>query len=125
MRNIYYIICTLLICYFCESSLMAQGFNQDNTLVGLGIGVATRYDGSSIPPIGVYFEKGIADKISVGGFASFTSTETTSFKSNIYLIGGRGVYHYGNHLDVPAEWDLYGGLGLYYVHTTVESELGA
>ncbi|MEM8897286.1 MAG: hypothetical protein AAGC85_04245 [Bacteroidota bacterium] len=123
MRNLLYFIFTLLICFFSESSLMAQGFDQDNTLIGIGIGVGSRYTGNTIPPIGAHFEKGVAEKISVGAFAGFTSTELSDFKSTIILVGGRGAYHYGNHLDIPDEWDLYGGLGIYYVNTSIKSEV--
>lgn len=74
-------------------------------------------------PIFVRYEHPVADNITVGGTLSFQTKGETfgsyKWKHTITGINGRGSYHVNELLDIPEEWDLYGGLSLgYYIWNT-------
>lgn len=129
---------------FCQGD-GSSAFSSDAQWVGLSYGFFTPYKtyvsasaGSSVAggsgsltiksmgPIGLSYEKGVSDKISIGGkliFGNVTGKEnisvyvpgaTATYKSNLKLsyfaILFRGNYHFGN----SAKFDPYGGLGLGY-----------
>lgn len=87
---------------------------------GIGFGSPYAYSGSSstIPPIHMSFEKGITDKIGVGGLIGYTASkyeqsflgDSYSWKFTYLLIGARGAYHF----KTDDKMDLYGGAMLGY-----------
>jgi len=94
----------------------AQSFTKDSKLLNLGVGFGDGYTTGAvgIPPISVSFEKGITDKISVGGIAGYAASkyEAYGFKSeySYTLIGVRGSYH----AYTTDKIDAYGGAILGY-----------
>ncbi|MEM6806047.1 MAG: hypothetical protein AAF696_31910 [Bacteroidota bacterium] len=114
MRNIHYTVITVLITCLSICSLQAQGFEREHKLLGIGVGI-----GNGNFPFGVHFESGIADQISVGGFAGYSSYSSQLSNIRYILASARGSYHFGNHFDgLDDVWDLYGGLSLYYLNTS-------
>lgn len=102
----------LLLTLFATSATYAQGV-LDSKALNVGIGVS----GWGIPIYaGIDFP--VHEDITIGGNLSFqTSSENHSGwteKNTIIGISGRGDYHFNNILDLPEEWDLYGGLSLGY-----------
>ena len=106
MERLIHVFFALLGLILSTLSLSAQGFDPDDTLLGIGIGVGDRLGGNNLP-IGTHFEKGIADKIAVGAYAGYSSFSGDLAKITYIPVGGRGAYHYGNHFeDLPEELDL-------------------
>ncbi|MEL6251217.1 MAG: hypothetical protein AAFR87_04320 [Bacteroidota bacterium] len=121
MKNTCNLQFTLLLFCFLSPSLQAQGFEKENSILGIGIGVGDRLGGNNLP-LGAHFEKGVADQISVGAFAGYSSFSSDLAKITYILIGGRGSYHYGNHFDgLGDNWDLYGGLTVFYLNTSTKA----
>lgn len=88
--------------------------------IGLG-GFAGVYGNTTLPPISVGLDYGIADKISVGGLIGFarSSFDYTgySWSYNYIVVAGRGAYHFGDLLKDAlkgAALDPYVGLTLGY-----------
>jgi len=137
---------------FCQSD-GNSAFSSDAQWVGLSYGFFTPYKtyvsasaGSGIAagsvsftlksmgPIGLSYEKGVSDKISVGGkliFGSVTGKENISvsvpgasasynsnLKLNYFAILFRGNYHFGN----STKFDPYGGLGLGYGNFKISAD---
>lgn len=114
MRNIHYTVFTLIFTCLSFYSLHAQGFERENKLLGLGVGI-----GNGNFPFGAHFEMGVADQISLGGFAGYSSFSSEFSSIRYILAGARASYHFGNHFDGLEDiWDLYGGLSLYYLNTS-------
>lgn len=84
-------------------SPIAKGQAQINAGIGLSSWGLPLYGG---------VDYGIHEKISVGGEISFRSYSTGGYKHSIIGISANGNYHFGELLEVPSEWDLYGGLNL-------------
>ena len=121
MERLIHVFITLFVLLFSSLAVSAQGFDPDDTLLGIGIGVGDRLGGNNLP-IGAHFEKGITDKIAVGAYAGYSSFKGDLAKISYILVGGRGAYHYGNHVeDLPEELDLYGGLTIFYLNTNTKS----
>ena len=58
-------------------------------------------------PVYVGADFGVAPTITVGAQAGFSD--------NLFSIGGNVNYHFDNVLELPSEWNLYGGASLNYV----------
>lgn len=68
-------------------------------------------------PVYAGFDVGVHRDISVGGELSFRSYHDRyqdNFKYHHSVIGlsGNGNYHFNTLLDIPPNWDFYGGLNL-------------
>ena len=126
---------TYLCSLFVIGSLLFQsldGFCQFNPydnkpfIFGAGIGIS----GYGVP-IYTMLDLAIADNITVGGGiayqtnteSAFSSLASVKWRHNIFSIVARGNYHFNEILDLPDQWDLYGGVGLgYYIWNTKLSE---
>lgn len=94
----------LCLTFVVVSSLVSfsQTYSIDSKFLNLGLGLGGGYTSGnvSIPPVSVSFEKGITDKISVGGIAGYAASKYESFGfSSEYtytLLGVRGSYHLYN-----------------------------
>jgi hypothetical protein len=106
--------CTIVL--FASSAVLAQSYTKDSKMLNLGIGLGGSYTTGKvgIPPISASFEKGITDKISVGGVLGYAASkyELYGFKAeySYILIGARGSYHFYNTDKI----DAYGGAILGY-----------
>ncbi|MGA9638233.1 outer membrane beta-barrel protein [Flavobacterium sp.] len=75
-------------------------------------------------PVYVGLDYGIATNFTLGGEVSYQSYNqnvygTGDIKSTIIGIQANGNYHFNEVLNIPSEWDLYGGANLnYYSWTT-------
>ncbi len=65
-------------------------------------------------PVYVGLDYGIAKNWTLGGELSFQSYNTEGFKNNIIGIQANGNYHFNEILNIPSEWDFYGGASLSY-----------
>ena len=96
----------------------SQAYKQGDKLLNATIGLNSGYGGfgSSTIPLGVSFEVGITEAISVGGFADYTSFKYSGSDGWSFLyFGGRGSYHVNELLKINSDKiDVYGGLGLGY-----------
>ncbi len=97
----------------------AQNAFQNNEMVlsgGIGFGQAGIYGSMTTPPIFVMLEKGVADKITIGGLVGYSgSSDEFGFGKWTYTnitISARGSYHF---LENNKNIDAYAGLGLGYV----------
>jgi hypothetical protein len=96
-----------------------SGFHQGDKLLNLGVGLSSYYYGT---PIGLSFESGVSDDISVGAQFDYNSGNYDGYYSSsyrwgysAYYLGIRGSYHLNNVLQLNEEKvDLYAGLGLGY-----------
>lgn len=69
-------------------------------------------------PVYVGVDFGMANNFTLGIEGSYRSYKQTYFggKYNSSIIGiqGNGNYHFNEILNIPSEWDFYGGLSLNY-----------
>jgi hypothetical protein len=98
------------------NSASAQYAKGDN-LLNLGIGVNSYYGGGI--PLGVSYEYGITEDISVGAGIDYLSYRYNFLgdrsRFNILYLGARGSYHFNNLIKHNVEeLDLYAGLILGY-----------
>jgi hypothetical protein len=95
-----------------------NAFNRNDKVIsaGVGFGMYGLYGSSSLPPIFVAFEMGVAEKITVGGAVGYSgSSDTWEFGKWTYSyipIEVRGAYHF---LEKEKSFDAYAGAGLGYV----------
>jgi hypothetical protein len=82
---------------------------------GVGFGMYGLYGSSSLPPIFVAFETGVADKITLGGIVAYSGSSEDFFwakyKYTYIVIAARGAYHFLEH---NPKFDAYAGAGLGY-----------
>jgi len=96
------LILLFAVALFSVGIVSAQVYTEDSKLVNIGIGFGGGYTTGKvgIPPISASFEKGITEKISVGGIAGYAASkyELMGFKSeySYILLGARGSYHFYN-----------------------------
>ncbi len=96
------------------------GDNVVNASIGLG-GFAGSYGSTSLPPISVGLDHGIADNFSVGGLVGIARSSWDypgySFSYTYIVLGARGTYHFGDLLKQAlkgAPLDPYVGVTLGY-----------
>lgn len=82
---------------------------------GVGIGMEGLYGTSTVPPIFVAFETGIAEKITLGGIVAYSGSSDDfgygKWSYTYIVIEARGAYHFLEH---NPRWDVYAGVGLGY-----------
>jgi|WetSurMetagenome_2_1015567.scaffolds.fasta_scaffold241204_2 hypothetical protein len=87
---------------------------------GLGLGYPGGYGTMGMPPVFVAFDHAVAPRITAGGIASFSTSSyewggiNYKWSYTYIFIGGRGAYHFGEHIQGLKNTDLYGGLTLGY-----------
>jgi hypothetical protein len=99
------------------TALSQEAFHQSDKLVsaGLGLGMYGLYGSSTLPPIFVMYEMGVAPKISVGGIVAYSGSSQDfadgTWKYSYVVIAARGSYHFLEH---QKNFDAYAGAGLGY-----------
>ncbi len=108
MKKLIFVFVAFLFIVF---TARAQGPIQDGeTQVNLGVGLST-YG----LPIYAGIEFGLENNFSVGGEFSYRKYNKYSvYSPSITTIAGFGNYHFNELLEIPSQWDLYGGLTLGY-----------
>ena len=111
-------VLVVLVAALVNPTAQAQNaFNQKDMVLsaGLGLGLYGLYGSSSLPPIFVAFETGVADKITVGGIVAYAGSSEDfsygSWKYSYIVIAARGAYHF---LENNKKFDAYAGAGLGY-----------
>jgi len=94
---------------------VAQSYQKSDKLLNAGIGLGAFSAGGL--PIGVSFEKGITDQISVGGFADYAryGYRVGGYKWNysFVYVGARASYHLGETLNLTnSKLDPYAGASI-------------
>jgi hypothetical protein len=110
----------------CIMNANAQVYEQGAKQLNLGIGLGSTLSGSglksALPPLGVSFEYGLKEKISVGGYLGYASAtqETFGWKwtYNYVIVGARGSYHFAG----SDKLDPYVGLLVGYNVASVKAE---
>jgi len=100
--------------------------------IGIGeaqINAGLGFSNSGVP-IYVGCDFGVHEDITVGGEFSFRSYDESwdgnSYDFTMFGIAGNANYHMNRILEIPSEWDVYGGinLGFYFKNTNDESYKG-
>ena len=118
MKKLTLLVSLVFLCAFLlPNDSNAQNFQQGDVIIGAGVGLGSTFSVSGGLPIIAQAEFGITDRIGVGPYVGFN--DFTGF--TIFYIGGRGIYHWGTHIDaLPEELDLYGGIALFYRNIDVD-----
>jgi hypothetical protein len=107
---------------YVTTSQAGSGFQKGDKLVNLGVGLSSYYYGGT--PIGLSYESGISDDISIGAQFDYKSgnPNRNSYSGSYgtgysaYYLGIRGSYHLNNILQLnESKVDLYAGVGLGYI----------
>lgn len=107
MKRLIFLISGLLLFVLVSN---AQPIQEGEFQVNAGIGLST-YG----LPVYAGGEYGIAENFSVGGELSYRKWgKYSNYSPSITTIAALGNYHVGELLELPTEWDLYGGLSLGY-----------
>lgn len=99
-------------------SASGQAYKQGDKQLNVGLGLGSTLSGSGftsvVPPIGISFEYGLKEKISVGGYLGYSSASYEAFawkwNYSYVIIGARGSYHFAT----SDKLDPYAGLLLGY-----------
>lgn len=97
----------------------AQVYSKGDKLLNIGVGLGGGFGPSGskgIPPVGLSLEFGTTDKISLGGYAGYSSAEQDIWgnikASYTYIVvGARGSYHFDLNVE---KLDTYVGAMLGY-----------
>lgn len=101
-------------------SVGTGAYNQGDKMLNLGVGLSSYYYGN---PIGLSYESGINENISVGVQLDYNSGSTDDYYYSsrnrwgysAYYLGARGSYHLNRILGIrDKDVDLYTGIGLGY-----------
>jgi hypothetical protein len=119
----------MLFLFMFSSGIFAQNsFEKGDKIgqLGIGYGFAGIYGDASVPPISVGLQFGIADNISVGGLAGFTTSSydlgsNYSWTYTYILVGARGEYHF---LKNKKDLDAYAGATVGFAITSVSEPSG-
>jgi hypothetical protein len=113
--------------------LFALGILSVNAQAPIGIGefqinAGLGFSSSGVPVYGG-FDVGVHEDITVGGELSFRSYNDSwdgnSYNHSMIGIAGNANYHLNTLLELPSEWDVYGGLNLgFYIVNTHDSGYG-
>lgn len=80
----------------------AQSFEKGDKLLNVGVGLGSQFLASGakgMPPVGLSFEVGVSDKISVGAYGGYASAKLDwgfggEWKYSYILAAARGSYHF-------------------------------
>lgn len=95
-------------------SVFAQGsLEKGKAQLNAGLGLSTWG-----VPVYVGFDYAVHEAITVGAKLSYRNYSTRYFndryRQSLTIIGVNGNYHFNQLLDLPSQWDLYGGLTIGY-----------
>ena len=100
----------LLLALFAFGFANAQAPLEEGGLQ-LNAGIGTSGWGT---PVYAGLDYGVARNFTLGGELSYQSYNTVGYKNNILGVQANGNYHFNELLNIPSEWDLYGGASLSY-----------
>src|SRR6187402_3407950 len=117
MKKILFTLLVATVMGATSGKVFAQ-FEKGDKLLNVGLNLGGTYGGGGVG-VGVSYEQGINDFISVGAQADFVNWNYGgipgySWKYNFYTFAARGSYHFGKHFLTIDELDLYGGAALGY-----------
>ena len=98
---------------FASAATAQYGYNKGDKLLNIGVGVNSYYNGGI--PLGISFESGISDVISVGAGVDYLSNKYdigsgSSYKFTAFYFGARASYHFNELFKLSSEQvDLYAG----------------
>ncbi|OXA79251.1 hypothetical protein B0A58_03835 [Flavobacterium branchiophilum NBRC 15030 = ATCC 35035] len=69
-------------------------------------------------PVYAGLDYGLMENITIGGEVSYRSKTDNGFKYSALGIVANGNYHFNELLQIPSQWDLYGGANLGYYNWT-------
>ena len=121
-KTIKSLVAVCMLTAVCAMTSYGQNYQKGDKLlnVGIGLGGGVAPSGAKgIPPVGLSFEVGATDKISVGGYAGYSSAKQTiagwggnwEYSYQYILVGARGSYHFDFGVD---KLDPYVGAVLGY-----------
>jgi hypothetical protein len=88
-------------------------FTKGDNLLNIGIGVNSYYGGGI--PLGISYEHGITEDISIGAGVDYFSYRSGGSRFSATYLGFRGSYHFNNLIKHNVEeLDLYAGATLGY-----------
>lgn len=106
-----------------QNTAGGAAFGKGVNYVNLGVGLGAQYGGGL--PIGISYDRGVTDRISIGGQIDYYSWEyNTGYYKYTYRfmpIGLRGAYHF-TELGDAEKLDVYAGLALGYFSTRFSSD---
>lgn len=113
MKNkIFFAVFAFFALFSTSSYAQYNPYSDGSGLITVGVGAS----GWGIP-VFLRYEHPVADNITVGGSLSYQSKSYAYWKGTYYGLDGRGSYHFNEILNVPDEWDFYGGASLgYYIY---------
>ena len=106
----------LFLAVFCFSAItiLAQA-PLENGRVQLNAGIGTSGWGT---PVYVGLDYGVGSNFTVGGELSYRTHneryDGTYYDYSVTGLGANVNYHFNKVLNIPSQWDFYGGLGLNY-----------
>jgi hypothetical protein len=107
MKKLAFLISGLLLFVLVSN---AQPIEEGELQINAGVGLSTFG-----LPVYVGAEFGVAENFSAGGELSYRKYGRYSgYNPSITTIAALGNYHVNELLEIPSEWDLYGGLTLGY-----------
>lgn len=96
----------------------AQVFEQGSVNINAGVGLGSTFSSglnTTLPPLGLSVDYGIAEKISLGAYGGFSSASADfyggKYNYTYIILGARGAYHFTGLSD---NFDPYIGLLLGY-----------
>jgi hypothetical protein len=122
------VLCTFLLAAITVATNLAAAqpafANREKVISGgLGLGLYGLYGSSTLPPVFVAFDAGVADKITAGGIVAYAGSSEDflggKWKYSYIVFAARGAYHF---IENNKNWDAYAGAGLGYnvVSSSVE-----
>jgi len=63
-------------------------------------------------PLYIGLDHGVHPDITIGGELSFHSAEKDHYHHNVVGISANGNYHFNRVMNIPSNWDFYGGLNV-------------
>lgn len=114
------ILLSLSLCLTENAQAQFNPFSTSTKLINAGVGIS-----SWGIPVYASFELPVIDNVTVGAGLSYQSdTErfgSFKWKHEIFGIGVLGNYHFNELLDIPDQFDLYGGVSLGYFNWSTKS----
>ncbi len=99
------------------STLLTAQFKHAEVLGSISTGLLSTFDGTpTVPPIGVSVEYALDEKILIGPYIAYASSEDVNdafglrWRDNRTIFGLRGSYNF----EVGDDFDLYGGVFVGY-----------
>ena len=137
MKKIILLFVTAVLVSVAAHAQSTDAFGKGVSLLNVGVGVGSPFFSSgytSSLPVNpsLSYEYGISDVISLGAQVSYASAKyessllgySYSFKESATYFGARASYHLNKPLNIPSNFDVYGGASLGYVTASISDNQG-